>query len=314
MKYSIGIDFGTLSCRALLCEVATGNEIATAVENYPHAVMDEYLPGGEISLPPDWALQHPGDYLEVLGKTVRSVLKQSGVAPEMVIGVSVDFTACTMIPILSDGTPLCFLEEYKENPHAYVKLWKHHAAQKEATLINELAEKEDPKRLARYGGKVSSEWMFAKAWQILNEAPDIYARADKFIEAGDWIVMMLTGNERRNACAAGYKAMWHKAEGYPSKAFLAKLDKRLENIVDEKGGRDSGKRRCPLRPSARHSCRHSQYRRPCGCPRCGDHRSGQDAHDHGYLHLSYAPGRRRTHCPGHGRSRGRRHHRGLFRI
>ncbi len=238
MKYSIGIDFGTLSCRALLCEVATGNEIATAVENYPHAVMDEYLPGGEISLPPDWALQHPGDYLEVLGKTVRSVLKQSGVAPEMVIGVSVDFTACTMIPILSDGTPLCFLEEYKENPHAYVKLWKHHAAQKEATLINELAEKEDPKRLARYGGKVSSEWMFAKAWQILNEAPDIYARADKFIEAGDWIVMMLTGNERRNACAAGYKAMWHKAEGYPSKAFLAKLDKRLENIVDEKLSRD----------------------------------------------------------------------------
>ena len=238
MKYAIGIDFGTLSGRALLVDVKTGRELATAVKNYTHAVMDEYMPNEKTKLPPDWALQDPADYLEVLKETVPAVLNKAGVSAEDVIGVSVDFTACTMLPILSDGTPLCFLDEYKNVPHAYVKLWKHHAAQAQADRINELARREDPKRLARYGGKVSSEWMFAKALQLLEEAPDIYRRADKLIEAGDWIVMQLTGLERRNACAAGYKSMWHKAEGYPSNDFFKKLDPRFERIVDEKLSRD----------------------------------------------------------------------------
>ena len=234
MKYSIGVDFGTLSGRALLVEIETGKEVATAVKNYTHAVMDEYLPDGVTKLPPDWALEHPRDYLEVLAETIPSVLAQANVDPADVVGVSVDFTACTLIPILADGTPLCFLPEYENNPHAYVKLWKHHAAQPQADKINALAREMDPVRLSRYGGKVSSEWLFAKAWQLLDEAPELYDRADKLIEAGDWIVYMLTGAERRNACAAGYKAMWHKGDGYPSKEFFARLDPRLENIVEEK--------------------------------------------------------------------------------
>ncbi len=238
MKYAIGVDFGTLSGRALLVEVETGREIATAARNYTHAVMDEYMPDGVTKLPPDWALQHPEDYLEVMRETVPSVLAQSGVSPDDVIGISIDFTACTLLPILADGTPLCFLDEYKNEPHAYVKLWKHHAAQKYADKINDLAVKEDMARLQRYGGKVSSEWLFAKAWQMLDEAPEVYARADKLIEAGDWIVMQLTGLERRSACAAGYKAMWHKADGYPTDEFLKKLDPRLEHIVDEKLSRE----------------------------------------------------------------------------
>lgn len=238
MKYAIGVDFGTLSGRALLVEVETGREVATAARNYTHAVMDETMPDGVTKLPPDWALQHPADYLEVLRETIPSVLAQSGVSPDDVIGLSVDFTACTVMPILADGTPLCFLDEYKQNPHAYVKLWKHHAAQKYADRINDLAVKEDPVRLSRYGGKVSSEWLLPKAWQLLDEAPEIYDRADKLIEAGDWIVMQLTGLERRSACAAGYKAMWHKADGYPSEEFLAKLDPRLAHIVDDKLSRD----------------------------------------------------------------------------
>lgn len=238
MKYTIGIDFGTLSGRALLVETASGREIAYAEKNYAHAIMDEYLSDGVTALPPDWALQDPADYLEVLHEVVPSVLKQSGVSPDDVIGVSIDFTACTVMPILSDGTPLCFLDEYKNEPHAYVKLWKHHAAQKYAEKINELAAVEDSVRLARYGGKISSEWLLPKAWQLLDEAPDVYARADRFIEAGDWIVMQLIGKERRSICAAGYKAMWHKTDGYPTEAFLSKLDLHLSRIADDKLSRD----------------------------------------------------------------------------
>ena len=128
-RYVIGIDFGTLSGRAVLVNAADGSILASAVYDYPHGVMDTELADGT-KLPPDWALQHPEDYLEVMRETVPSVLAQSGVSPDDVIGISIDFTACTLLPILADGTPLCFLDEYKNEPHAYVKLWKHHAAQK----------------------------------------------------------------------------------------------------------------------------------------------------------------------------------------
>lgn len=233
-KYSVGVDFGTLSGRALLVDVQTGQELATAVKNYPHGVMDEYMPDGKTKLPPDWALQHPQDYLDVLAEVVPAVLKETGVSNEDVIGVSIDFTACTMLPVTKDGTPLCFLDKYKNEPHAYVKLWKHHAAQDKAAIITETAEKRGESWLARYGGKVSSEWMFAKAWQILDEAELVYNDAYRFIEAGDWLTMQLTGVDKRNACAAGYKSIWHKREGYPSADFFKALDPRLENIVADK--------------------------------------------------------------------------------
>ena len=176
-KYAIGIDFGTQSGRAVLVEVDTGREVATSVKMYPHGVMDEYLPDGKTKLEPDWALQHPQDYLDVLSETVPAVLKEAGVSPDDVIGVGIDFTACTMLPIDEDGTPLCFYEEYKTNPHAYVKLWKHHAAQDEANRLNQLAAERGEEFLMRYGGKISSEWLFPKIWQILNEAPELYERA-----------------------------------------------------------------------------------------------------------------------------------------
>ncbi|MBR6740092.1 MAG: ribulokinase [Clostridia bacterium] len=236
-KYAVGIDFGTLSGRALVVDVATGRELASAEKVYTHAVMDDKLWDGT-PLPPDWALEHPKDYLEVLAEAVPAAVEKAGVSVDDIIGVSVDFTACTLLPILADGTPLCFLPEFEHDKHAYVKLWKHHAAQPYADKINALAIEKDPVRLARYGGKVSSEWLFAKAWQLLDEAPEIYERADRLIEAGDWIIMMLTGKECRNACAAGYKAMWHKREGYPSNEFLKELDPRLEHLIDEKLSRD----------------------------------------------------------------------------
>ena len=237
-KYAIGVDFGTQSGRAVLVEIGTGKEIATAIKVYPHGVMDEYLPDGVTRLEPDFALQHPQDYLDVLSETIPAVLEESKVSAHDVIGVGIDFTACTMLPIDKDGTPLCMYDEYKTNPHAYIKLWKHHAAQDEANKLNEIATERGEDFLARYGGKISSEWLIPKIWQILDEAPEIYERAYKFIEAADWIVMQLTGEEKRSSCTAGYKALWHKQKGYPSNEFFKALDPRLENVVDEKLSRD----------------------------------------------------------------------------
>lgn len=234
-KYSIGIDFGTLSGRALLVNVETGEELAVAVKKYPHGVMEEFLPYGQ-SLPIDYALQHPQDYLDVLRETIPAVLKQANVSPEDVVGIGIDFTSCTVLPIYQDGTPLCFKDEFKKNPHAYVKLWKHHAAQEQANRLNEIAEMRGEAFLKRYGGKISSEWMVPKVMEIVEESPEVYQEMDRFIEATDWVVMMLTGRETRNSCTAGYKLMWSKREGFPSKDFFKALHPLLENFIEEKIG------------------------------------------------------------------------------
>jgi len=232
-KYSIGVDFGSLSGRAVLVDLSNGDEIAASMLEYPHAVMSERLPCGT-KLGADFALQHPQDYLDVFAKTVSEVISKANVNIEDIVGVGIDFTACTVLPVLNDGTPLCFLDEYKSEPHAYVKLWKHHAAQDEANKLNEIAEKNGEKWLSRYGGKISSEWLVPKVWQVLDEAEEIYNRADRFVEAADWVVWQLTGEETHNSCTAGYKALWHKQEGYPSKEFFKALDSRMENIIGTK--------------------------------------------------------------------------------
>lgn len=233
-KYAIGVDYGTQSGRAVLVDLTNGAEVAEHVTPYTHHVIDEKLPVSGIKLEYDWALQHPLDYIEVLELSVPAVMKESGIDPADVIGLGIDFTACTMLPIDAEGQPLCVQDAYKDNPHSWVKLWKHHAAQDEANLINEMAAQRGEKWVPRYGGKISSEWMMAKAWQILNEAPEIYETADKFVEATDWVIGQLTGNIVRNSCTAGYKGMWHKQEGYPSKEFFKALDPRLENLTETK--------------------------------------------------------------------------------
>lgn len=232
-KYAIGVDFGSLSGRAVLVDVNTGAELADSVFDYPHAVMDEALPDGT-PLGVDWALQHPQDYLDVFYNTIPAVLKESAVNPADVIGVGIDFTACTFMPVKADGTPLCFLEEYQSSPNAYIKLWKHHAAQDKADRLNEIAHARGESWIHRYGGKISSEWEVPKAWQVLEESPEIYAAADCFMEAADWVVMQLCGKMTRNTCTAGYKGIWHKKDGYPSPAFFKALDPRLEHYVQEK--------------------------------------------------------------------------------
>jgi L-ribulokinase len=237
-KYAIGLDFGTESGRAVLVDVTDGREVATAVHAYGDGVIDEVLPGTEIELSQDFALQNPGDYIKVLRVTIPAVLREAKVKPEDVIGLGTDFTACTMLPIDEAGTPLCQKPEWRDNPYAWVKIWKHHAAQPEASRLNLIAEDRGEAWLQRYGGKISSEWLVPKIWETLNKAPEVYEAADRYIEAADWIVLQLTGEERRNSCTAGYKAIWSKREGYPSDDFYAALDPRLRNVIDEKLSRD----------------------------------------------------------------------------
>lgn len=232
-KYVLGLDFGTESGRALLACVESGEEAASAVAPYPHGVIDAALPGTGETLPPDWALQHPGDYLEVMRKTVPEALAKAGARPADVVGIGVDFTACTVLPIDREGAPLCLNSAWAAEKHAWCKLWKHHGAAAQAARMTGLALAMCPDLAARYGGAISSEWLFPKILETLENAPAVYEAADQFIEAGDWIVLQLTGAVRRNACAAGYKALWDES-GYPSPDLLKALDPRFENVVQEK--------------------------------------------------------------------------------
>jgi L-ribulokinase len=231
-EFVVGVDFGTLSARALVVRVRDGAEVGTAVSEYAHGVIDRELPGyGE--LPPDWALQDPGDYTDALGAAVRAAIAAAGLRPDQVIGIATDFTASTCLPALADGTPLCQLPGLAARPHAYPKLWKHHAAQAHADRINAAAHERGEKWINRYGGKISSEWQFAKALQLLDEDVELYQRADRWIEAADWIIWQLCGAETRNACTAGYKGIFQDGQ-YPSRDFLAALDPRFAGFASGK--------------------------------------------------------------------------------
>ena len=151
----IGVDLGTLSARAVAVRVADGEELGTAVSEYRHGVMDTSLAETGAALPPDWALQVPRDYVDSLAEAVAGAVRSAGVAPDQVVGIGTDFTACTVLPVLADGTPLCELPEYADRPHAYVKLWKHHAAQAQADRLNRIAHARGEPWIGRYGGKLS---------------------------------------------------------------------------------------------------------------------------------------------------------------
>jgi L-ribulokinase len=232
--FVVGVDFGTLSARALVARVSDGAEAGTAVSEYPHGVIDRSLAsaapsGGE--LPPDWALQDPADYTGALAAAVPAALRDAGIDPGQVIGIATDFTASTCMPVTADGTPLCQLPGLAARPHAYPKLWKHHAAQPHADRINAVAHERGEKWIARYGGKISSEWQFAKALQLLDEDLELYERADRWIEAADWIIWQLCGTETRNACTAGYKGIFQDGS-YPSREYLAALDPRFADFAE----------------------------------------------------------------------------------
>ncbi|WP_405896735.1 ribulokinase [Streptomyces sp. NBC_00727] len=244
---TVGVDFGTLSGRAVVVRVRDGAELGSAVHDYCHAVIEDRLPPTGVPLPPDWALQHPEDWRDVLRTAVPAAVAAAGVDPALVIGIATDFTACTVLPATAEGTPLALLPEWSGHPHAWPKLWKHHAAQGQADRINALAHDRGEKWISRYGGRISSEWQFAKALQVLEEDPEVYAACARWIEAADWIVWQLTGAESRNTCTAGYKGI-HQDGAYPSPGFLARLHPdfadfpatRLEHPLSALGSRVGG--------------------------------------------------------------------------
>jgi L-ribulokinase len=253
-RYVIGVDFGTLSGRAVVVRVEDGEELATGVHHYRHGVMERSLDAGstDVALPPDWALQAPADYIEVLRFAVPAAVADSGIDPGAVVGIGTDFTACTVLPVAADGTPLCELADLVDRPHAYAKLWKHHSAQPHADRVNALAAERGEPWLVRYGGRISSEWELAKGLQLLEEDPEIYHRMAHWIEAADWIVWQLTGVYVRNACTAGYKA--NRQDGaYPSAEYLAGLNPELAGFFAAKIERpiaQLGDRAGSLRPLA----------------------------------------------------------------
>jgi L-ribulokinase len=239
-SYVIGVDFGTESGRAVVIDAADGHELGSSVYVYSNGVIDKTLPApdDDVRLAPEWALQDPEDYLRTFQQAIPAAIEVAGVDAAEVIGVGIDFTACTMMPTKADGTPLANVPEFRRSPHAWVKLWKHHAAQPEADRINAVARERGEDWLPRYGGKISSEWFYSKALQILDEAPEVYDAADRLIEAADWVVWRLTGRETRNSCTAGYKAIWSKQEGFPGREYFAALDPRFADVVDSKMSRD----------------------------------------------------------------------------
>jgi L-ribulokinase len=231
--YVVGIDFGTLSGRAVVVRVSDGAELAGAVHEFKHGVVDRVLPATGERLPPDWALQVPSDYVDVLKTAVPKAVAMAGIDAGEVVGIGTDFTACTVLPTRADGTPLCELREYADRPHAYVKLWKHHAAQTHADRINEVARERGEPWLPRYGGLISSEWEYAKALQVLEEDPQVYAATDRWVEAADWIIWQLCGRYVRNACTAGYKGIRQDGR-YPSRDYLAALNPDFAGFVEDK--------------------------------------------------------------------------------
>ena len=232
-KYALGLDYGTESGRVMLVDADTGAEVAWKVVPYPHGVIDRELPGGG-KLGPDWALQDPLDYLHVLEEGVSETLQSAGVSGADVVGVGVDFTASTPLPAKADGTPLRAVTELQSNPHAWVKLWKHHAAEPQARRINQVASERGEPILDLYRGGYSSEWFFSKLLETLEEAPEVYAASDRYIEACDWLVWQLTGKETRSECAAGYKGMWRKGSGWPSAEFFAALNPNMRDVIADK--------------------------------------------------------------------------------
>ena len=234
---ALGLDFGTESVRALLADLQ-GNELASAVAPYTHGQITETLPGTGEKLPPDFAFQHPGDWIDGAAQAVQTALKQAGLTGGELIGIGVDFTSCTMLPALRDGTPLCLTQQWAAEKFAWPKLWKHHGAKSQTERINELARARGEKWLDRYGGIIGLEWFFPKVLETLEQAPEVYNAAEVWLEAGDWFVWQLVGTDAtelpRSTCQAGYKGMWHSTEGFPSRDFFAELHPQLADVVVEK--------------------------------------------------------------------------------
>jgi L-ribulokinase len=252
--YAVGVDFGTESGRTVLLDLASGEELARAVVPYPHGVIDRELPHTGETLPPDWALQDPDDWILVLEDGIACLLAEADVDPGQVVGLGIDVTSCTVLPVDNAGTPLCKFEHWRGRPHAWPKLWKHHAAQPVADRLTDVALERGEDFLSRYGGRISSEWYFPKLIELWLEDREIYDEAHAFVEATDWIVWYLTGTEVRQSCTAGYKALWSPEDGLPATEYFAAAYPGFDTPAEKLGRRfvPLGTAAGPLRPDVAH--------------------------------------------------------------
>ena len=232
-RYTIGLDYGTNSVRTLIVNTANGREVATAVWNYAHG-----REGVILSRDPNLARQHPADYVKGTEVTIKKALaaakrKVRGFKPEQIIGIGVDTTGSTPLPVDATGRPLAFDRRFAKNPAAMAWLWKDHTGIAEAGEITELARKIRPQYLAKCGGTYSSEWFFSKILHCLRTAPEVFDAAYLWVECADWVPAMLTGTQAPDklsvgVCAAGHKAMYNDDwGGYPDAEFLSTLDPKL---------------------------------------------------------------------------------------
>lgn len=242
-RFSLGLDFGTESVRAILADLRTGAIAGQTSVNYRHGVIDQSLPTGGGKLPYDYALQHPQDWLDDAASACRKAMRAADAKPDQVVGIGVDFTSCTMLPCLTDGTPLCLVSKFEKTPLAWPKLWKHHGAKEATDRINQIARERDEPWLKRYGGTIGLEWFFPKILETVTDEPKIYDAAEVWLEAGDWFVWQLTSGPyprckptelARSTCQAGYKAQWNKQTGYPSREFFKAVNPKLADVVSAK--------------------------------------------------------------------------------
>ncbi|HVS72835.1 MAG TPA: ribulokinase [Phycisphaerae bacterium] len=233
--YTIGLDYGTNTVRALLVNVQTGAEIATAIFEYPHGMAGVVLDRRD----PNLARQHPQDYLDGAEVTIKKVLAEGtskGVKASEVIGIGVDTTGSTPMPVDAEGRPVAFLSQFVTDPAALAWLWKDHTSHAEAVEITQIAAKLRPQYLAKCGGKYSSEWFWAKILHCARVAPAVFDAAATWVEIADWIPAALCGTTapakiKRGVCAAGHKAFYNEAwGGYPDEEFLKAIDPWLVRI------------------------------------------------------------------------------------
>lgn len=239
-KYVVGLDYGTLSARAVLVSVSDGRVIEESVYPYPHGILDTVsglTSDGTGFLSADYALQEIDDYIDAMFHTIREVVENAGCQAEDVIGIGIDATSSTFLPLLENKEPLCKAQQFCRNPHAYLKLWKHHGAQTQADQITALANERKEPFMMRCGGKVNAEWMLPKLMEIVEKAPDVYEAADNFMEVSDYLVYLLTGEITRCMCHAGYKLLWNEEDGYPSEDFLRALHPQLSSLKEKLKGR-----------------------------------------------------------------------------
>jgi L-ribulokinase len=237
-KLSLGIDFGTESVRALIVDLE-GTERASAVVRYQHGQILDALPTDPgKKLPVDFALQHPLDWLDSAAQAVRAACDKCGGSADGIIGIGVDFTSCTMLPTLADGTALCVTDKFAKHPLAWPKLWKHHGAKSQTDRINAVAHSRQEPLLNRYGGTIGLEWFFPKVLETIEEDAEVADAAEVWLEAGDWFVWQLVGGDAsnlpRSTCQAGYKAMWSAENGFPDPQFLEAVHPQLPEIVSRK--------------------------------------------------------------------------------